>query len=314
MPHRPGADSGTGYQGGMDLEWRADAGAMVGPGAFGVLDLGLRSGPWSAELYTDTLDLRWQPSSDRGRAWVGGRAAAWSAGFLPFRWRDGARDPGNELGARYVGPDAGFVRYGPGGTWAGASAAVRAWSFFPLAATTREVPGLTSVTTADLAAGWWREWGHAEVHLGFDARPAAWSPHLRGELALCAPGPVSPLVELRGQWAAGTDELTALRLGGTSPYVLPLAGLAVAEHHVEDVFAARTGAVARAAGVEASGFVDTATFGGDDGPTEVAGLGASVVARRGTAFAETSAGVAPWTERPTGAAWGAWLRFGTTWR
>lgn len=293
-----------------ELEWRADAGGVVGPGAFGVLDLGVRKGAWSAELFTDTLDARWQPRMRRGRSWLGVRAAGYAAGFLPLRWQGGERRPDLDLGAGYAGPDGGFVRYGPHGTYAGASWAARVWWFFTLPTTSRPVPGATAVLTTEGVAGWWQDWGHAEVRAGVDAQPARVSPHVRAEGALCAPGPLSPLLEVRGQWAHATDELTALRLGGTSPYVLPLAGLAVAEHHVEDVVAARAGAVVRDGGVEVSAFVDAAVFDGG----RAAGSGASVHLSRGAWFAETSAGVSPWADRPTGAAWGAWVRAGTDWR
>ncbi len=293
------------------VEWRADVGAALGAGAFGVVDLGVRRGPWSAELFTDTLDLRWAPSGPKGRAWVGARAAAWSAGFLPFAWTDGAQDPGRSLGAGSAGPDAGLVRYGPAGTYAGLSGAVRAWWFVALPTTTVPVPAPTPVATAEAILGWWRPLARAELRLGADARPERVSPHLRGEAAFEArAAPVSPRVEVRGQVASGADRLTRLRLGGSSPYVLPLAGLGVAEHRVEDVLAARLGASAGTAAVRGSAFVDGAWFDG----AEAAGLGAALTVRRGTWFAETEAGTAPWTARPEGVAWGAWVRLGTDWR
>jgi hypothetical protein len=293
------------------VEWRADAGAALGAGAFGVLDLGVRRGPWSAELFTDTLDLRWSPSGPKGRGWVGARAAAWSAGFLPFTWTDGARDPGRSMGAGYAGPDAGVVRYGPGGTYAGVSGAVRTWWFVALPTTAVDLPGVTPVVTAEGILGWWRPDARAELRLGADARPERVSPHVRGEAAFEArDAPVSPRLEVRGQWAARADRLTRLRLGGTSPYVLPLAGLGVAEHRVEDVLAARLGAAAGTGALRGAAFVDAAWFDG----AEAAGVGAALTVRRGTWFAETEAGAAPWTEREAGAAWGVWLGLGTDWR
>lgn len=302
------------------LEWRADAGGVVGPGGFGVVDLGVRTGPWSAELFTDTLDARWQPSSRGGRAWVGVRAAAGSAGFLPFRWADGRRDRGQDLGAGYAGPDAGLVRYGPDGTYAGLGGALRTWWFFPVRDTFRDVPGVRPVGTADAIAGSWRRAAHAEVRGGLDASPGVPpSPHVRLDAGAAAPPEAAfatPVLEVRGQWARATDEVTAMRLGGTSPYVLPLAGLAVAEHLVERGIAVRAGLAAGPGGARLSTFVDVASFvaPGASGSTEVAGLGASLRVARGAWFAETSAGASPWAERSPGSAWGAWIRLGTDWR
>lgn len=56
------------------VELRALAGAQIDSDSHGEFDVGVRSGPWSAELYTDTLDLRWSPAHEHGRSWVAARA------------------------------------------------------------------------------------------------------------------------------------------------------------------------------------------------------------------------------------------------
>ena len=74
-------------------------GGEVSATSFGIADLGLRKGPLSLQLYTDTLELRYAPDLARGRYWVAARVEAFAAGLLISPWRDGAPDPARAWGA-----------------------------------------------------------------------------------------------------------------------------------------------------------------------------------------------------------------------
>lgn len=122
-----------------ELEWRAALGGQLDADSHGIADVGVRSGELSAELLTDTLDLRWSPEGDRGRAWVALRGEAGAAGLFISPWQDGAPAPTSALTSFYAGVEGGAVRYLPQGFYGGAQASARYQGFGARGETTVEV-------------------------------------------------------------------------------------------------------------------------------------------------------------------------------
>src|SRR5438270_804899 len=96
-------------------EWRATVGGQLDSDSHGILDLGVRNGAFSAQIFTDTLDLRLAPESAGGRLFIVARGEALVAGLLASPWTNGAPDPARSLWASYAGVEGGFVRYLPRG-------------------------------------------------------------------------------------------------------------------------------------------------------------------------------------------------------
>lgn len=292
-------------------EGRAAAGAEVGPAAFGMLDLGLRRGDVSVEWLTDTLDLRWQPSGERGRGWLGARAEGGAAGMYLARWSDGAPMPERSHLASYVGVDGGALRYGPRGLYGGAQASARVWLFHPLAATAIEVPGPTPVVSADAIGGWWRPALHAWVRAGADWTPDGLAPHVAWDARGRWPGVFTPRAEVRGAVAAHQGDVLRTRVGGLNPYVVPVAGAAWAEWWAEDFVAVRAGPGLTAGRVDAAVVADAAWIDG----LVVAGLAATCRYETGPWTVELAAGGSPWIDRPRGVpAASVLLRVSRDWR
>src|SRR4051812_35878039 len=78
-------------------------GGEINADPHGVGDFGVRKGPFSIQLFTDTLELRYQPESPRGRWWLAARGEALAAGLMLSPWTDGAPDPRRALLASYGG-------------------------------------------------------------------------------------------------------------------------------------------------------------------------------------------------------------------
>src|SRR4051812_22609233 len=74
-------------------EARGMVGGEASATAFGILDLGLRKGPLSLQLYTDPLELRYAPELAHGRYWLAARLETFAAGLMISPWSDGAPDP-----------------------------------------------------------------------------------------------------------------------------------------------------------------------------------------------------------------------------
>ncbi|MBX2796962.1 MAG: hypothetical protein KTR31_04810 [Myxococcales bacterium] len=84
--------------------WAAMAGAQpttevrfAGGGQFeseshGILDAGIRRGPWQLQWLTDTLDARVSPQLQRGRVEVGVRLATFAAGMWITPYAGGSVD------------------------------------------------------------------------------------------------------------------------------------------------------------------------------------------------------------------------------
>lgn len=235
----------------------------------GILDLGVRGDHWSAELQTDTLDLRWRHEGQRGKAWAAMRGAGFAAGLFINPWTDGAPDPGRALTAGYVGPEAGVQRYLDSGLWIGAQGHARYSFFSGRPATTVDVPEPALWLRADAVAGLWRNDGvlQARLRIGLDADPIPFgepqlSPHLFFDGAWRPVGPLVPWVALHVGLAEEQDDLTRTRVGGMTPYDVPLAGAAWFEFWAEDYVVSRTGFRADSERGWAGATLDAGTVGG----------------------------------------------------
>lgn len=312
------------------LEWHASAGGQIDADSHGDVNLGVRSGAWSFVLRTDAPEITWAPSNDRGRAWVTARGHAFAAGLFISPWADGAPDPDRALRAASVGAEAGWVGYGPHGIYAGGRAAIDG-VFFGDHGGAVAIPGPRAVATIDAIAGLWRPgfsaWARGGVDFTAPDGEGVRSPHLVGELHWAPAQHVgtvalAPRVEA---WAGVADEQDALlhaRIGGLSPWVVPVAGAAWAEWWAEDYAAVRIGptvgvgeAGARSLGFRVSPFADFATFGGGTGDTgSAAGFGVGVRAWRGRLFADVTGGYAPWITRQEGVSRASmWVSLGWDW-
>lgn len=280
------------------------AGAEIGQTSVGILDVGVHHGPWSAAWLTDTLDARYTPESPHGKAWIGVRVEAFAAGLLIVPWADGAPAPDRALSAGDAGPDAGVQRYLSHGWYVGAQAAVRPWWFWSTSAAT--APPMTLVATGEAVAGWYKPYAQAELDAGADVEPGRLMPHARVTGQLLRPSGWSPWAQLRAGWGSNQDLLTTTRLGGLSPYVVPLAGAAIAEFRVQDYAAARLGPAWSGDGQRVAVFADGAWY---DRATAV-GFGASAHLARGPWFTDLAVGASPWLPRQHGTALGGWLIVG----
>lgn len=308
------------------LEWRAAAGGELETDSHGILDLGLRSGDWSAQLFTDTLDLRWDHAWDHGKVSVGVRGAAFAAGMFLSPYTAGGPDRDRAQLAQYVGPDLLAQRWLGHGWYAEGGAFAHAHHFSPIGDATLEVPDTVWMRGEVAAGGWFADGARAVRASGGVDLSTADGPRVSPHLALEARGTtdtaLSPLGELRAVWAQDADDVVATRLGGMTPYHVPLAGLSWAEIWAEDLVAARLGGRWSSEHLEASLFADAAAWTlperrscPDPDTGSAVGFGAGLGWRSGTWSARTSVGVAPWFERPEGS-WPLSVFFlaGTEWR
>ena len=239
------------------LQVRAIAGALVERQSHGEVDLGLRSGPWSAELYTDTLDLRWAPEFPGGRAWLDVRAAGFASGLMITPWFEDAPAPDMALVAWSVGPEVGAVAHLPRGLWAGGGAGLRVLGFGARDETVVPVPGVWLSGGPFAAVGWWGRPATLQLRGGVDfaaevvdapgdttwglhgpvAAPVA--PWVDGELVFRPRWFVAPRAELRAGWSSGRGAATAFRIGGSMPYQVPLTGYGWSRWWVSRYAAAR---------------------------------------------------------------------------
>lgn len=289
-------------------DFRAEAGAQLDFVPHGVANVGVRRRDLSIQWLTDTLDIRMQPSWDRGRAWIALRAEVAMAGLLTHRFADGARTPDQDLFAFYEGLEGGGVAYLPAGFYAGASLSARYWHFLATPNTTREVPGGRPVLTMDGLLGFWHPMVHVWVRAGTDWT-LGWQPHVHGQLTTDIPGIVRPAIELRAGWGQDKDEVTATRMGGLNPYVIPLAGATWAEFLVEDYVGGRAGLIGGPESWQVGMVWDGVWHDGDfdQGFAIVGGTQG-----RGR-WIEASLGWAPWLQREKGPALAAWILFGVDW-
>lgn len=302
-------------------EWRAAAGGELNADSHGIADFVVRGEDWQAGLLTDTLDGRWTPEGDRGKAWVGLRLAGFAAGLQISPWTDGAPDPGRSLIAGYVGPELGVQRYLGKGVYAGLEGHVRGYAFAAMPDTTRSVPGPRLVARTDAVLGWWTEAAAVKLVPGAHLAPGAGAvvqPHVLGEARWTPAWTVHPRVELRAGWAQGQDDVTRTRLGGLNPYVVPLAGAAWAEWWVEDYAAARLGPELVTDPFELALLVDLAAFSDRFAPDRFDGraVGLAIDTRSSwrRLFLDLDLGYAPSIPRPGGhGRVSVWLALGFDW-
>jgi hypothetical protein len=297
--------------GSAPTEWRASAAAEVTPASHGAVDVGVRSGAWEAQLFTDTLEVRRLGAFQGGRWSVGGRVQALAAGMMIDPWTAGAPDPARRRLALYAGVDGEYVRFLGGGLYARAALTLREWLFLKMATTEIALPGPTFIASPELTLGLWREAGEVRLTAGADLGQNGSAPRASVVARFAPRLLIGPRLELRAGIARGQDDLTRTRLGGLNPYVVPLAGLAWAEHWVERYLALRAGPRLVLGPLEVSLVADVAWF--DAGERRV-GLG--LLGRLDLApwFVEASLGHAPDAPRAPGLGrTTAWLSIGRAW-
>ncbi|MCA9490594.1 MAG: hypothetical protein KC621_11755 [Myxococcales bacterium] len=307
------------------IEWRAAAGAELETDSHGILDLGVRSGDWSAQLFTDTLDLRWEHAYGRGKVSVGLRGAGFAAGMFISPYTAGAPDRDRAQLVQYVGPDVLAQRWLGHGWYAGGEGFARAHHFTPMGDATLVVPDTVWLRGDAVIGGWFADGARSvRASMGVDVSTVDGriSPHAAGEARARLEAEVAPFGELRAAWAEDADDLLATRLGGMTPYHVPVAGLAWAEVWAQDLVAARLGAQWTHGGLEVPVFVDGAAWilpedrsSPDPDAAATVGFGGGLGYRSGTWSARTTVGVAPFWERPEGT-WPVSVFFllGTDWR
>ncbi len=244
-------------------EFRFGFGGHIDSAPAGILDLGLREGPLTVQLLTDTVDVRVTSVDSRGRVTLGLRAATFAAEMWHQPWTDGVPDPTQAQTASYFGPDAEVQRYLPLGFWLGASGWVRPHWFRPRSDATSRVVADTMWTRAELEAGLWRDDGRLQgrVAVGVDhTATGGAAPHATLTASAHLDGALTPTLGLRAGWADARDDITATRLGGLTPYGVPLAGAGWAEFWVEDYGVARGGLRATAGPFTVHAAVDVAAW------------------------------------------------------
>lgn len=262
-------------------------------------------------LYTDTLQLRWDPSLERGRAWRAARAELGVAGLMPSPWTDGAPDPSRAMLASYAGPEGGVVRYLERGAYVGADASVRTWWFGEMPTTTVEVLDPRLVVSASGFVGWWTDEAQLLVRGGADHNGGVWAPRVSAEVTARPERALAPRLELRSQIAHAQDDVLKARVGGLNPYVVPLAGAGWGEFWMEDYLAGRAGGGWRGpvgeGTVRADLLVDIVTSQG----ISRTGFALDGGWSKGRWSVDAAGGYSPFIERQDGVgAWSVWLAVG----
>jgi hypothetical protein len=256
-------------------DWEASAliGGEFNTDSHGILAAGLRSGPVSILYNTDTLSAVVEEEGERGRWWAQVKGQAGVAGMFPFPWTDGAKDPSMGLSAYTLGAEVGAVRYLGHGLYGGGWAGVHYWAFAP-------------TNAGELV------------------------PQLSAVVAVHTSGFFRPIAEIRAGVSSNVTPITATRLGGLNPYVVPLAGAAWAEFRVDDYAVARLGPGVASERWRAGLFADLAWFDG----REAVGIGSLGSVSGGPWTVTVIGGVAPWLERPSGVAGTVYAAVEHEWR
>ncbi len=290
--------------------WEGRVGAQVDAGTRGLFELTFRRRDLSLSLFTNTLDVRWEPSTDRGRAWLVARVEPLLAGLFFARWSDGAPDEARSLFASSATLNGGFVRYLPRGFYAGLDVAAQLWVFNAGPTTAIDVPGLTPVLRTDALLGVWHPFAHLWGRVGTDWLVEGPSPHAHLTLTTSLPWIVRPAVTVRAGWAEHASDAVRTRLGGLNPYEVQLAGAVWSELWVEDYAALRIGPEAGKVGPKmtwsASVFADL-VWADDRGDI---GLGGATKLDFKGRWIELGIGGSPTLERITGPALSGWVRIG----
>ncbi|MCB9532689.1 MAG: hypothetical protein H6737_06450 [Alphaproteobacteria bacterium] len=280
-----------------DWSYRAELGGQFEAASHGIANFAARRKGLELALITDTLQVRYEASRDRGRWWAAGRAEFGAVGLVSTRWVDGAPSPeASQLGF-YAGPEGGAVWYGPKGTYFGAQASLRYYAFVALPATAA-VADDRPVAHPEALLGWWTEPADLYVRAGVAVSTVAVSPGVHGVFRLHPAWRLAPWLEIRAGTAENTDLVTQVRLGGLNEYVVPLAGAAWAEFWVEDYAAVRVGPRLNLGAHWLAPVLDAATFDGQ----QAWGTGGYVhLGVKAWSF-DLAAGIAPGLDRP-GRSW-----------
>ena len=300
-------------------EIHAWAGGQIDDDSHGDVTFGVRSGDLRADLYTDTLELAWEPSQHRGRSWLVARGNAFATGLFISPWSGGAPAPDRGLAVAAVGLDGGVIRYLPSGAWAGPRVSAYGYFFAPYTPDP-EAPPDHGVVSVEGQLGIYRPGLQGALAVGLDVEAQAEAvggtplqPHVEGAIHWRPDAHVAPIGEGWAAWADGQSAVTRARLGGLTPYGVPLAGAAWAEWWVEDYAVTRVGvgvgatemAEARPT-VRARGELtaDFAAFGdvyGDpDAPRGAVGGRAAGRLTWRRAYTDLAIGYAPWIPRGDG--------------
>lgn len=209
----------------------------------GVVNLGIRKSDLSAEWLTDTLDLRWSPDLEQGRAWVALRGQLGAVGLMISPWEAGrpVREQGF-AGACYGG-EAGVVRYLRHGLYVGTAASARRAHFFPIPETRGEVPGPTPWLGVDGIAGWYADPTHVWLRVGaqHDRMGTPFQPHAHLVASRTSRRRFGHRLDLYAGWSQGVSALTSTRVGGQNPYVVPVSGAGWGEWWATSYAVARLG-------------------------------------------------------------------------
>lgn len=281
-------------------EGRVMLGGEIAPRSFGILDVGLKKGPLSIQILTDTLDVRLAPELKTGRYWVGARVQTFAAGLMIAPWTAGAPDDTRAWQAGYVGADAGWLRYLPRGVYAGLAGSARLYFFWADERVPVRPPGLTPLFTLDGVLGHHTPSSHLAVRAGADSTFSRLAPHVYVEGVVRPAWAVAPRIEVRAGVAMGQDDIMRTRLGGLNPYVVPLAGAAWAEFWVENYIALRAGPSLRLPlPGRVSHTLELAVISDVAGVAGRLTAGFAVLARwqLGRIFLDGAFGWAPWIER-----------------
>lgn len=247
---------------GIAAAWdvRLELGGQFEAASHGIANVYARNQGLELALITDTLQVRYDHHGSRGRWWAAGRAQLGAVGLVSTRWIDGAPSPEQSQLGFSAGPEGGAVAYLQGGFYLGVQGSLRYYAFAPLPRTV-DTAEARPVWVSEVVAGWWSEAADVYVRGGV-TWSNGWVPgvHLVGDVH--PTGPVAPWIQVHAGIAENTDLVTAVRLGGMNPYVVPLAGAAWAEFWVEDYAAVRVGPRFQAGGHWLAPLVDAAVFDG----------------------------------------------------
>lgn len=272
-------------------EVRLELGGQFEASSHGIANVIARQRGWEVAMITDTFQVRYDGRGSKGRWWAAARGQFGAVGLVSTRWVDGSPSPeDSQLGFSF-GPEGGAVAYLDGGFYLGVQGSLRYYTFVALPET-QQLARARPVGVAEVLAGWWTE--QADVYVrGGVTWSKGWVPgvHVVGDIHPV--GPVAPWIQIHAGVAENADIVTATRLGGMNPYVVPVAGVAWAEFWVEDYAAVRVGPRFRSGEHWVAPLVDGAVF--DDRQVwGVGGMGHLQVKRFGL---DVGAGVAPELER-----------------
>jgi hypothetical protein len=227
-----------------------------------------------------------------------------------FPWTDGAKDPSMGLSAFTLGTDIGAVRYLGHGLYGGGWAGVHYWGFGGTDATVIAIPDGRPVLTSRAIAGYWSKPLSVDVQGGLAIDAGELIPQVSVVIQARTAGLFRPMAELRAGVSSNVTPITATRLGGLNPYVIPLAGAAWAEFRVDDYAVARLGPGVASERWRTAVFTDLAWFDGQG----VVGFGGLGSYSGGPWTVSVVGGVAPWLERPSGVAGTVYASVEHEWR